>query len=391
MDISQFTPHSPGELITVSGLRDASHAFLPHQFPPTWLWPEALSPLLLAAHQELARLDGIGRRLRDPNMPLRPLQTREAQRSSQLEGTFTRPRQQMLFELEPAPAKSAADDVNAYRADDVNAYREVANYGQALRLGLAAIQDGEPFSQSLIRNLHRTLLEGVRGSTSHPGQFRQRQVQIGRPARFVPPPPLYLPDLLDNFEQQARRVERIYDPLVEAFLMHYQFTVIHPFEDGNGRVGRMLLALMIARWCGLSNPWLYMSEYFDDNKDQYLTGLLRVSTHNDWQGWIGFCLQGVVVQTKAAERRCTRLVQLSTSFKKRINTLAGSWRLQSIADSLFLFPAVRISSLREQYGVTYPTAKADVNRLMSVGILQELPGSCPEAFYSPEILEITFE
>lgn len=383
MDISEFTEHSPGELIAVSGIRDASHAFLPDRLPPKWLWPEALWPPLLAAHQELARLDGIGRHLPDPNLLLRPLQTREAQRSSQLEGTFTRPQQQMLFELEPALSRSGADDVNAYR--------EVANYGQALRLGLAAIEDGAPFSQSLIRNLHRTLLEDVRGSASHPGQFRQVQVQIGRPARFVPPPPLYLPDLLDNFEDHARCEERLYDPLVEAFLMHYQFEVIHPFEDGNGRVGRLLLALMITRWCGLSNQWLYMSEYFDDNKDQYMSGLLRVSTHNDWQGWIRFCLQGVAVQAKATERRCTRLVDLSASFRERISSLAGSWRLQSIADGLFLFPAVRISSLREQYDVTYPTAKADVNKLMSVGILQELPGSSPKAFYSPEILDITFE
>ena len=213
-------------------------------------------------------------------------------------------------------------------------------------------------------------MDSVRGSDSNPGQFRTCQVQIGRPPRFVPPPPFYLPEELDNFEQTARSEERMIEPLVDAFIMHYQFEVIHPFEDGNGRVGRLLLALMITRWCGLANQWLYMSAYFDDNKDEYMERLLKVSTHNDWQGWIQFCL-GVVVQAKDTEHRCERLVQLSASYKERISKVGGSWRLQSIADSLFLAPAIRIPHLVGQYEVTYPTAKADVEKLISVGILQD--------------------
>ena len=233
-------------------------------------------------------------------------------------------------------------------------------------------------------------MDGVRGSDFNPGRFRQCQVQIGRPPRFVPPPPFYLPEELDNLEQIAQRQERMYDPLVDAFVMHYHFEVIHPFEDGNGRVAAVL-ALMITGWCGLTNQWLYMSVYFDDNKDEYMQRLLRVSTNNDWHGWIRFCLLGVVEQAKDTERRCDRLVQLSTSFKERVNTLAGSWRLQSIADNLFLVPAVRISSLAEQHAVTYPTAKADVDKLVSVGILQEFIDSSPKTYFSPEILDITFD
>jgi Fic family protein len=383
MDIRQFTDDKPGKLIPVQGIQGGSHAFLPAFLPPRWEWPVDLWPALLQAHTELARLDGIGKHLPDPNLLLRPLQNREAERSSRLEGTFTNPQQQMLFELEPHLPNSENDPANAYR--------EVANYSTALRVGLNMIREEAPFSQWLIRELHRTLLDGVRGSDSNPGSFRQCQVQIGRPPRFVPPPPFYLPEELDNFEQIARRDRRMYDPLVDAFVMHYQFEAIHPFEDGNGRVGRLLLALMITKWCGLAHQWLYMSAYFDANKDEYMNRLLRVSTQNDWSNWIRFCLQGVVEQAMDTQQRCERLVQLAASFKERVTTLAGSWRLQSIVDQLFIIPVVQIPSLAERYEVSYPTARADAEKLLSVGILQEIPQAPQKTYYSPEILEVTYE
>lgn len=383
MNIGQFTSEKPGTLVPIEGVRGASHAFLPDLLPPSWEWPNNLWPLLLDARTELARLDGIGKHLPDPNLLLRPLQNREAQRSNKLEGTFTNPQQQMLFDLEPI-APSTADDA-------ANAYQEVRNYAIALRTGLELVRDDVPFGLWLIRELHRILMTGVRGSDSNPGNFRTCQVQIGRPPRFIPPPPFYLAEELDNYEEYARLSEKHYDPLVEAFLMHYQFEAIHPFEDGNGRVGRLLLALMITQWCGLANQWLYMSAYFDDNKDEYMARLLHVSTQNDWEGWIRFCLLGVVAQANDTQQRCERLIQLSSSYKERVKALAGSWRLQNIADSLFLSPAVRISTLAERHQVTYPTAKADIEKLMSVGILHEFPDSSPKTYFAPEILDITFD
>jgi Fic family protein len=217
----------------------------------------------------LASLDGTGKHLPNPEILLKPLQGREAKLSSQLEGTITDPKQQVLFEADPQYPTSASDPANAFR--------EVFNYGRALRLRL----DGEndlPLSLRLIRQLHAVLMDGVRGADQRPGEFRQIPNQIGWPARFVPPPPEYLAEALDAFEKYLH-LRDDFDPLVRAFLAHYQFECIHPFRDGNGRVGRLLLSLAIAEWCGLSSQWLYMSAFFEKRKNDYMDLLLRVSTH----------------------------------------------------------------------------------------------------------------
>lgn len=382
MDIGQFAGNKPGDLIPVEGIQGASHAFLPALLPPDWSWPAELWPLLRDARVELAKLDGIGRYLPNPGLLLRPLENREAQRSSQLEGTYATPRQLLLFELDPVFPESAGDPANAVR--------EVANYSTALRVGLKMLREGMPFSQWFIRELHSQLLNGVRGSDSNPGMFRSQQVQIGRPPRFVPPPAFYLQERLDNFEEIARHDERLYDPLVDAFIMHYQFEAIHPFADGNGRVGRLLLALMITRWCELSNQWLYMSEYFDEHKDEYLERLLRVSTQNDWSGWIRFCLTGVIRQAKDTEQRCANLVVLSAAYIERVRVLGGSWRLQSIVDRLFTLPVVQVPLLAAEHDVSYPTASADVRKLVSAGILEEIQGVPIKTYYAPEITNIIY-
>ena len=382
MDIKQFTEDKPGDLISVEGIHGASYAFLPAPLPPDWPWPVDMWPMLLEASVELAKLDGIGRHLPNPGLLLRPLENREAQRSSQLEGTYATPQQLLLFELDPILPESASDPANAVR--------EVANYSTALRSGLKMIREGIPFSQWLIRELHGHLLNGVRGSDSHPGTFRTKQVQIGRPPRFVPPPPFYLQEQLDNFEEIAREEKRMYGPLVDAFITHYQFEAIHPFEDGNGRIGRLLLSLMITKWCELSDQWLYMSEYFDKNKDEYLERLLKVSTQNDWGGWIRFCLKGVIEQAKDTERRCTSLVELSIAYNERVRALGGSWRLRSIVDRLFILPVVQAPLLAIEHQVSYPTASADIKKLVSAGILEEIPDVTVKTYFAPEVIQITY-
>ncbi len=379
LDITSFSKESPGRLVRVAGVRNVTHAFVPDPLPPRWEWPEALWPLLLKAHQALHTLDGAGRHLQNPELVLRPLQNREAQKSSSLEGTYTDPQEQLLFALDPREGQSTEDPVNSRR--------EVFNYMRAL--SLRRERGDLPLSLRLIRELHRVLMTGVRGAERDPGRFRRLQNQIGRPARFVPPPVQELTPLLGNFENYLHTPDEL-DPLVRAFVAHYQFEAIHPFMDGNGRVGRLLLAVSLAEWCDLSNQWLYMSDYFDRNRDEYMDRMFRVSAASEWAEWIGFCLQGVVEQAGDTLRRYETLISLHREFHEKVHVLGASIRHSQIVDELFLSPVIRVTRARDLTGVTYPTARADLRALEQIGIVREIPGQRPITYGSLPIIEVVY-
>jgi Fic family protein len=383
MDISKFTAQSPGQLIEIAGVPGVTHAYIPNPLPPDWGWPEPLWPLLLKAREELARLDGVGMHLPNPQLLLTPMQNREAQRSSSLEGTIATPEQLALFEMAPT------DSILEQNALD--AAHEVSNYGRALRFR-AETQEKLPLSLRLIRALHQILLEGVRGSKATPGEFRRSQVQVGSNARYVPPPANVLPECLDRFEKYLHEPKK-YDPLVEAFLVHYLFEAIHPFGVGNGRVGRLLLAITVQEWCGLSGQLLYMSAYFDEHKDEYIDRLFRVSTHADWEGWIQFCLNGVIEQSVDTQQRCSQLLDLRESYKKRLADKKASARLNLLMEGLFANPVATASGIMRTYHVSHPTARADLNALVGLDILKEvqLKQRRQKGYYCPEILQITYE
>lgn len=380
MDPKEFTPSMTGRLVPVpNGSPDAMFAFIPNPLPPNWDWPGGLWTLLLEARKSLSSLDGTGKHLPKPEILLQPLQGREAQLSSQLEGTITDPQQQALFQADPRYPTS--------KNDPANAYREVFNYRRALRLRL----DGEndlPLSLRLIRELHAVLMDGVRGSEQRPGEFRSIQNQIGWPARFVPPPPQNLTETLDAFEKYLHS-DDCFDPLVRAFLVHYQFETIHPFRDGNGRVGRLLLSLMIAEWCHLSSQWLYMSAFFEKRKKEYMDLLLAVSTQGAWEPWIRFCLEGVVAQSIDTEKRCDKLLALHRDFHARLK--GGSVRLSKLVDRLFSSPVITVNRYKSEFHVTYPTARSDLRKLQGLGIVQELEGMNVITYYCNPIYTITFE
>ena len=336
-----------GELIAIqSGPPNIGYAFVPNPLPPKWKWPDHLWKPLLEARKCLASLDGTGKHLPNPGILLHPLQGREAQLSSQLEGTITDPQQQVLFQADPRYPTS--------NLDPNNAYREVFNYRSALRLRLDG-QNNLPLSLRLIRELHRVLMDGVRGSDQRPGEFRSIQNQIGWPARFVPPPPERLAGALNAFEIYLHSDDD-FDPLVRSFLVHYQFETIHPFRDGNGRVGRLLLSQTIAEWCALSSQWLYMSAFLEKNKTEYMDLLLSVSTDGAWEDWIAFCLRGVVSQSIDTEHRCDKLL-----------------------------------ALHREFGVTYPTARSDLKKLEALGIVKPLESTGVITYYCPQIYGITYE
>lgn len=378
MDIKRFTGEKTGQLVEIT-VPNKDWAFIPDPLPPKWVFPDSLTPLLVEARAELGKLDGIGRTLPHPQLLLSPLQNREALLSSSLEGTYATPEELLLFEMNPREPTSEDDPANAWL--------EVSNYGRALRRGLALLKD-LPFCLRLIRELHQTLLSGVRGRDKSPGQFRTSQVYIGSDKRFIPPPPHYLAESLHWFEKYLNNEHLTYDPLVECYLMHYQFECIHPFLDGNGRVGRSLLSLMVHTRLDMSMPWLYMSAFFEKHKDEYIEKLFRVSTEGAWAQWIEFCLRGTVEQATDSIRRCDELGNLIKRFHKKCEGLGN--RAHPIVEGLFATPIITAPELAQRFGVTYPTAKSDIDELVRLDVLKEIPNTYPKTFYCPSIFQIAY-
>jgi Fic family protein len=216
-------------------------------------------------------------------------------------------------------------------------------------------------------------------------------VQIGAGARFVPPPANYLRECLDQFENYLHQPKAM-DPLVEAFIVHYQFEAIHPFRDGNGRVGRLLLAITIEDWCGLSGQWLYMSAYFEKYKDDYIERLYRVSTEGDWSGWLRFCLQGVAEQAVDAQERCSRLLSLKEDYRARLDRSGCPGRVYQIVEDLFVRPFTTAPWIKDKYQVSYPTARSDLERLVKMEILNDMALRLrrQKAYLCEDIFRITY-
>ena len=377
MDITKFTAELPGELIPIE---EGDHAFVPNPLPPTWEFPIRLWPLLREAVHQIGILEGTGKTLPNPAILLRPLEDREAIQSSRLEGTYATPKELLLFEMEPRESESEQDPANAWR--------EVLNYRRALDRGT---NDELPLCLRLIRELHRELLQGVRGKDRTPGHFRRFQVAIGSTKRFIPPPASRLEECLDPLEKYLHKTDSPYDALVDCFLVHYQFETIHPFSDGNGRVGRLLLVIMLQRRFKLSKPWLYLSEYFERFREEYVEKLFNVSVKGNWEEWIEFCLRGTISQAQNTIGRCERLLAIRGEFQERVAAVGGSIRLQQILERVFHSPFVRVADLARMLEVSYPTAKADLDRLVQAKILRELPSVTPKTFYAPEVFNIAYE
>ena len=383
MDITAFSAVAPGEFISVSipwsnGSWVQDTAFVPRPLPPQWDFPVSLWPLVAEARQQLGLLEGLGRQLPNPDLLLHPLERREAINSSTIEGTIASPRQLVLFELEPTEQTSEHDPSNSWR--------EVANYRRALRMGTSGTW---PLSRFTIRGLHQELLKGV-SVNFVPGEFRSTQVVIGSSRRFIPPPPELLNDCLEAFENSIQQLMSV-DGLVDCFLAHYQFEAIHPFPDGNGRVGRLLLSIMLQSRGQLSKPWLHMSSYFERFKSEYIERLFAVSTAGDWTGWIEFCLRGVIDSAHDTVRRCDLLLKLRDLFKQRVFDAGGNTRLQQLAEKLFETPYLRVTDCVKLLDITYPTAKSDLDKLVEAGLLKIDTETATRSYWAPEIVAAAFE
>jgi len=340
-------------------------AFVPAPLPPEIKYDAPLVNALSRADAALSELSGLGRQLPNPHLLIAPYVRREAVLSSRIEGTRASLSDLLMDEIgEEASSRGAADDV-----------REVRNYVQALESGIVRLND-LPLSLRLVRELHEKLMRGVRGDKATPGEFRRSQNWIGPPgsspssAPYVPPPIAEMHEALNSWEKFLHVRDSMPD-LIHCALMHEQFEAIHPFLDGNGRVGRLLITLFLIERGRLSQPLLYLSAYIESHKQEYYDLLQRVRTRGDWNAWLLYFLQGVYDIARDASAQAVQLLELRTRLRDQLRSFH---RAQALVDELFLNPYLSVARAEQALKVTNPTARKDVALLMKKGILEEITG-----------------
>ncbi|CAL9337330.1 putative protein [Actinosynnema sp. ALI-1.44] len=359
---------SPAQLPHVVRAMSGFDTFLPPPLPPSVEFGSDLVRVLSAADRALGELAGVGRTLPSPHLFTRALVRREAVLSSRIEGTQATLSDLVLFEIERSDRPESED------------VREVANYVSAMDYLLADAERGTAIGLWALREAHRILLTGVRGELADPGQFRSTQNWIGSPgdpvenASYVPPPPERLRDCLDAFEAHLNGPHGL-PPLVEIACLHYQFEAIHPFRDGNGRVGRLLVSLLLVKWGLLPGPMLDFSAYIERRRQDYYTRLLAVSTRGDWTRWIEFFLEAVAAQAKDVLARATALQDLRDRYRAKVTGVRSSSLLPKLVDALFETPAVTIATVQDVLGVTHRAATLHAEKLVEEGMVVELERS----------------
>ncbi len=358
-------------------------AFIPAPLPPKINWTSNLVTLAGEAERTLAELAWIGRNFPEPHVMVRSFIAQEAVMSSRIEGT-----------------RASLDDIYNYEADQLSFLesnsdiREVHNYVVALDYGLSRLSE-LPISLRLIRELHQKLMTGVRGDIWTPGEFRRTQNWIGsagstlETAPYVPPP---LDEMLVTLQQVEEFIHASSDlpPLVRVGLIHYQFEAIHPFLDGNGRVGRLLIMLLLCQWNLLPQPLLYLSSYFEKHRSEYYARLLAVSQRGEWEEWLSFFLTGIRDQSHEATQRVQNLQSLREKYYQTFAGKRDSVRLNKLVDFLIGHPIITIRQVEEGLKVKdYKIAQRYIAKLQAAGILREATGkSRNRVFRADEILQV---
>lgn len=375
MNAEEFGGSPSGKLIrTVQGY----WAFVPNPLPPPIEYDSETVDLLSDADRGLGRLAGIGQLLPNPHLLIEPYIRREAVLSSRIEGTRASLSDLLYFE---------AAEEEPPRAPDV---REVQNYVRALEYGLVRLER-LPISLRLVREIHAQLMQGVRGEERRPGEFRQNQNWIGPPgcslteATFVPPPIPEMNEALGEWEKFLHEAKGI-PPLVQCALLHYQFEAIHPFLDGNGRVGRLLIIFFLCERRHLPQPLLYLSAFFEQYRDEYYGRLLDVSKSGDWMGWIKFFLRGIAAQASASAEDAQRFIALQQRYKTLFQQRKASPTAMAIMDELFLNPYVTATRLTRRLNVSFPTVQVTIDWLVKTGVLREVTGRQRNRIYCAEDL-----
>lgn len=363
-----------GYFTPITTIGETARAFVPHPLPPEPPLELAgeLESLLDAAATALGRLDGISLVLPDPQLFIYTYVRQEAVLSSQIEGTQSSLSDLLRHELDGAPV-ALLDDVT-----------EVSCYVDAMQHGLAQLQQGQPLSLRLLRDIHARLLAHGRGSGKQPGEFRRSQNWIGgsRPgnARFVPPPPDLVLDCMGALEKFLHNDPVRTRPLLKAALAHVQFETIHPFLDGNGRLGRLLITFLLCAEGVLRQPMLYLSLHFKRHRSEYYRLLQEVRETGIWEDWLRFFFEGVIQTSETATRTATRLLELFQRDRARLAGEAASvLRLHHLLQQ---HPVTHAMSAAKTLGIAHPTATRSLRRLAERGIVRELSDSSYRRFYA---------
>jgi Fic family protein len=367
-----------GSYITSTTLGESVQAFVPHPLPPVepTLAADAYVDLNHQAELALARLSGVSGLVPSVDWLLYSAIRKEALLTSQIEGTQATLTD--LFDEEAGFAVSNTDDVE-----------EVTNYLRAFRLVRDNLRDpnGLPISVRLLCEAHRILLYGVRGAGKQPGELRRSQNWIGgtRPgnAAFVPPPAALVTDLLGDLERFIHDEAGTLPPLVRIALVHAQFETIHPFLDGNGRIGRLLVAALLEQWDLLPEPLMYLSGYLKRHQAEYYRRLSIIRTEGDWESWVAFFLEGVDTAASDAERSIIAIATLVAADRRRLleSAKAGSTSYR-LFEMLPMMPRFNIERVRKQLDTSFPTANAAVKVLEDLGIVTEMTGQKKNRSYS---------
>lgn len=377
MNRDNYLSARAGRVVRVGTGEAAYDAFEPEPLPRSLTFDDELVTTLSEADHALGRLAGIGRQLPDPHILIRPYLRREAVSSTRIEGT-----QSTLGEVLAAEAQLLPETPDT---------REVLNYVRAFEIGLARLAE-LPLTMRLVREMHSELLRGVRGAERDPGEFRRSQHWIGgrgpTDAVFVPPPAASLPAHLTELERFVHDDVPL-PVLVRAALVHYQFETIHPFLDGNGRLGRLLIVFFLVERGVLPQPLLYLSAYFERERDEYVRRLQAVRETGDYEGWVAFFAAGVAVQAEAALRNAEALIRLGEGFRDRLRAIRARGLAVEAAAALIGNPFVTAPRLAEALGVTRQGALYVLGKLEQAGIVEVDPRAERSKLYvAREVLDV---
>jgi len=371
MNPNDFRSPEAGQVILT---QNGYHAFIPAPLPPNLVWSLPLISALSEAERDLSRLAALAGAFPFPRLLIQPFMRREAVLSSRIEGTRATLAELYTYESTQLSFLELGDDV-----------REVHNYVTALDYGLERLKT-LPISLRLIREIHEKLMHGVRGGNLTPGEFRRTQNWIGpagstiMTATYVPPPVDEMNQALGDLEKFIHTSTEV-PVLARAAMIHYQLEALHPFLDGNGRVGRLLMALLFTEWNILSQPLLNLSVYFERYRQEYYDNLLAVSQRGDWEAWLRFFLRGVSSQAQDSLVRMQRLEAIRTKYEPLVKSDRNSERMGAVLDFLFARPILSAKQLAESVGMPFKTARQYIEKLAKAGILREVTGNARNQIY----------